>query len=279
MYRFRNFVSRSKLSKWSIQNPHQPSHLGVSLSTTKFFTTMNMDSKIPTKVHLTLFSVIFGTLPFAINNSKRTLPLKYQEQILLPAEERDKHIGKHSGEPFFTNISEPYDCQNKMLLDLDNSEEMWTTWEEERQELNIGEFLKAEHFLSRLSQEERKNYGMKLWPWIAESQNGNAHRLDLPILIKQVIKSKDLNCGLIFEALFGISQEEVQVLLKMDERCVKRLGQSCEESYIEDNFQPAESNHSETIAEDWRERAILSGFGAVQGKAKQDSADAETNSK
>ncbi|KAF7942874.1 uncharacterized protein EAE97_006328 [Botrytis byssoidea] len=236
---------------------------------------------------------------------------------------------------------------------IQDSEKMWTTWDEERQELNMGEFLKAEQFLSRLSQKERKDFGMKLWPWIAESRNRNAHRLDLPISIKQVTKCKDLNFVLIFEALFGISQDEVQVLLKMDERCggifrvksiveyhgtlyarqmlqrflplfkqwlegirkvlnqiddrtelttcrghatlkasaltstiddkllqaVKRVGQSCEESYIEDNFQPAESNHSETIAEDWRERAILSRFGAIQAKAKQDSADAETYSK
>ncbi|TGO70050.1 hypothetical protein BOTNAR_0004g00350 [Botryotinia narcissicola] len=239
--------------KNSIQNPHQASRLGASLSTTKFFTTINVDSKIPTKVHLTLISVIFGTLLFTINNSKRTLPLKYREQILLPAEEWDKHIDKHSGEPIFTNISKLYDCQNKMLPDLDeekyaktrtmhetfvqdseevvaraeefDSEEMWTTWEEERQELNMTELTAC---------------------------RGHA-----------TLKASALTSTIDDKLL----------------QAVKRLGQSCEESYIEDNFQPAGSNHSETIAEDWRERAILSRFGAIQAKAKQDSADAETYSK
>ncbi|TGO10695.1 hypothetical protein BTUL_0128g00410 [Botrytis tulipae] len=334
MHRFRNFVSRSKLSKWSIQNPHQPSRLGASLSTTKFFTTNNVDSKIPTK-----------------NNSKRTLPLKYREQILLPAKEWDKHIDKHSGEPIFTNILKSYDCQNKMLPDLDEEEHaktrtMHETFVQDSEEV----MARAEEFIQN---SERVRARAEEFPWIAESRNRNAHRLDLPISIKQVTKCKDLNIGLIFEALFGISQEEVQVLLKMDERCggifrvesiveyhgtlyarqipqrflplfkqwlegirkvqnqiddrteltacrghatlkasaltsriddkllqaVKRLGQSCEESYIEDNLQPAESNHSEKIAEDWRERGILSRFGAIQAKAKQDSADAETHSK
>ncbi|KAF7940163.1 uncharacterized protein EAE98_000290 [Botrytis deweyae] len=234
-----------------------------------------------------------------------------------------------------------------------DSEEMRTIWEKEKQEMNMGEFLKAQQLLFRLSRNGKKNYWKELWSAISESRNRNVHKLDLLISIKQVTEYKDLNFGLIFEAIFGISREEVQALLEMDERCggifrvesiveyhgtlyarqipqrflplfkqwlegvrkvqnqiddrteltacrghatltasaltskiddkllqaVKRLGRRCEESYIEDNFQPAESNHSKIIAEDWRKRAILSKFRAIQAKAKQDSADVETHSK
>ncbi|THV50737.1 hypothetical protein BGAL_0138g00160 [Botrytis galanthina] len=130
MHRFRNFIPRSKLSKWSIKKLHQPSHLGASLSTTRFFT-IDVDSEIPTK-----------------NNFEHDCLLKYQGRIHLPpkefervpagqsllcemlpdapeiisrklsTEKWDKHVDKYSGELFITNNSEPFDRQSQILFGL-----------------------------------------------------------------------------------------------------------------------------------------------------------------
>ncbi|KAF7927922.1 hypothetical protein BELL_0059g00120 [Botrytis elliptica] len=283
MHRFRNSVSGSKLSKWSLKKLHQPSHLGGSLSTTRFFT-IDVDGGIPTK-----------------NRFEQDCLLKYQSRIHLPpktfegvpagqgllceilpdapkiisrklsTEKWDKHIDQYSGESFITNNSEPFDRQSQMLLGLhteisqvaqkcakleitveeekkksaqlettveegkkksakmeiitmrekQKSAEVKKRWEKERQEINMGEFIKAKKFFSRLSCE--RNW-IKLSPQeeiFAENRNRNAHRLDLLISMKQVTEYPDLNFGLVFEALYGISQEEVKHLLKLDKRCNK----------------------------------------------------------
>ncbi|TGO82877.1 hypothetical protein BPOR_0741g00090 [Botrytis porri] len=242
MHRFCNFVSRSKLSKWSIEKLRQPSHPGSSLSSMRFFT-IDVDSETPTK-----------------NNFEQDCLLKYQGRIHLPSkkfervpagqgllceifpdtpkiisrklstEEWDKHIDMYSGESFITNNSEPFDRQSQMLLGLHTRiskaaqalEETKTTWEKERREINIGEFIKAKQFLSRLSCRGIAKFRMKLSAQeetLAEERNRNAHRLDLLISIKEVAKYEHLNFGLVFQALYGISREEVKHLLKMDKRC------------------------------------------------------------
>ncbi|KAF5876245.1 uncharacterized protein Bfra_002647 [Botrytis fragariae] len=235
MHRFCNFVSRSKLSKWNVKKLRQPSHLGASLSTMRFFT-ISVDSGIPTK-----------------NNFEQDCLLKHQGRIHLPpkkfervpaeqgllcemlpntpkmisrklsAEKWNKHIDKHSGESFITNNPEPFDRQSEVLFKLAHDfAEMKTAWQKERGEINIGEFIKAKQFLSRLSCKGIANSRMPLSPQeetLAEERNRNAHRLDLLISIKQVTKYGHLNYGLIFQALYGISLEEVKHLLEMDKRC------------------------------------------------------------
>ncbi|TEY66790.1 hypothetical protein BOTCAL_0131g00010, partial [Botryotinia calthae] len=102
------------------------------------------------------------------------------------------------------------------------SAEMQTAWDKERQEINMGEFIKAKIYLLRLSREDNTKFWIELSPLekkFAEERNRNAHRLDLAISIKQVTIHKGLNLGLIFQALYGISQEEVKDLLEMDKRC------------------------------------------------------------
>lgn len=162
----------------------------------------------------------------------------------LSTEKWDKHVDKYSGELFITNNSEPFDRQSQILFGLQTeirkvaqkcveigitieeqkqkSAKMEITIEREKQEINMGEFIKAKEFFSRLSC-ERNWIKLSLQEEIlAENRNRNAHRLDLLISIKQVTDNtqyRDLNLGLVFEALYSISQEEVKHLLKLDKRC------------------------------------------------------------
>ena len=159
-------------------------------------------------------------------------------------EKWDKHVDKHSGESYITNNSEPFDGQSERLFKLEEefrreqqksteaqaefkreqqkSAEMKRAWDKERQEINMGEFIRAKIYLVRLSHENNTKVRIDLSPLekrLAEERNRNAHRLDLSISIKQVTQHKCLNLGLIFQALYGISQEEVKSLLEMDKQC------------------------------------------------------------
>ncbi|KAF7884817.1 hypothetical protein EAF00_010635 [Botryotinia globosa] len=177
----------------------------------------------------------------------------------LSMEKWDKHVDKYSGESFITNNPEPFDRQSQMLLGLhteirevaqkrvemeiaieeqkqkrvemgitierekQKSAEFRTGWENDRQEINMGEFIKAKQFFLRLSCERNRIKLSQLEQILAENRNRNAHRLDLLISIKQVTEYRDLNFGLVFEALYGISQEEVKHLLKLDKRCHRKF--------------------------------------------------------
>lgn len=148
----------------------------------------------------------------------------------LSLEKWDKHVDKHSGESYITNNSEPFDGQSERLFKLETefrreqqkSAEMRTAWDKERQEINMGEFIRAKIYLLRLSHKDNTKVRIDLSPLekrLAEDRNRNAHRLDLSISIKQVTQHKCLNLGLIFQALYGISQEEVKSLIEMDKQC------------------------------------------------------------
>ncbi|KAF7959829.1 hypothetical protein EAE96_001434 [Botrytis aclada] len=223
MRRFYNSTSLMK-GVWSGQH-HRVSHLRASLLTLRSFT---IDAE---------------------NNSEQDCLLKYQGRIPLPpkqfesvpagqgllcemlpdtpkmisrklsVEKWDKHVDTHSGESYVTNNSEPFDRQSERIAKL---ELMQTTWDKERQELNMGELIRAKKFFSRISCEGNAKSWIKLSAQeesFAETRNRNAHRLDLSISMKQVTEYKHMNLGLIFEALYGIQLEELQHLLEMDKRC------------------------------------------------------------
>ncbi|KAM0309452.1 hypothetical protein ACHAO8_009016 [Botrytis cinerea] len=114
------------------------------------------------------------------------------------------------------------EAQAEFKREQQKSAEMKRAWDKERQEINMGEFIRAKIYLVRLSHENNTKVRIDLSPLekrLAEERNRNAHRLDLSISIKQVTQHKCLNLGLIFQALYGISQEEVKSLLEMDKQC------------------------------------------------------------